>query len=216
MARQFAPTERRVAVPAPPQAAETPPTDASKTAMARSAGTRFTEQADTRDFDEAVRSGRIQPPDPVKARTAHEAARLIVSTAGEAHTATLPDEFPSEFSDYHRGALAFRRGAAQFSEARSIWEALLGRPPEERHHRSTWAAFMLGKIALAEQNPEAVHWFRLTRKLAAAGFADSLGLAADSYGWEARSELRQGHDEAAARLYLAQLALGDDSAIVSL
>jgi hypothetical protein len=52
--------------------------------------------------------------------------------------------------------------------------------------------------------------------LAKEGFADPLGLAADSYGWEARGELDQGHDEAAAKLYLTQLALGDDSAIVSL
>ena len=49
-----------------------------------------------------------------------------------------------------------------------------------------------------------------------AGFADSLGMAADSYGWEGRCEWKQDHPEKAAPLFLNQLALGDESAIVSL
>ncbi|HET9375330.1 MAG TPA: hypothetical protein VFO40_10170, partial [Chthoniobacterales bacterium] len=54
------------------------------------------------------------------------------------------------------------------------------------------------------------------RDLAKEGFADSLGMAADSYGWEGRSEWKQNHPEKAAKLFLTQLALGDESAIVSL
>lgn len=75
---------------------------------------------------------------------------------------------------------------------------------------------MLGKLALKLKSPDAGKWFQQKRSLAREGFADSLGLAADSYGWEGRSELRQGRAEAAAKLYLTQLAVGDDSAIVSL
>ena len=63
---------------------------------------------------------------------------------------------------------------------------------------------------------DAVQWFRRTRALAREGFVDSLGMAADSYGWEARSEWKQGHPEKAAPLYLTQLALGDESAVYSL
>jgi tetratricopeptide (TPR) repeat protein len=41
-------------------------------------------------------------------------------------------------------------------------------------------------------------------------------MAADSYGWEGRAEWKQGHPEKAAPLFLTQLALGDESGIVSL
>ncbi len=145
----------------------------------------------------------------------HEAAReasVSVATA----KAPLPAEAASEFADYHRGAYAFWQGTVHWAEARAAFEALLQRPKTERHYRSTWAAYMLGKLAVYEHKADAAKWFQLTRTLAKEGFADSLGLAAESYGWEARSELDAGHYEAAAKLYLTQLALGDTSAIVSL
>jgi hypothetical protein len=76
---------------------------------------------------------------------------------------------------------------------------------------------MLGKLALkSEDYATAVNWFQRTRELAKSGFADSLGMAADSYGWEGRSEWKQEHPAKAAGLFLTQLALGDESAIVSL
>ena len=75
----------------------------------------------------------------------------------------------------------------------------------------------MGKIALkAEDYPAAANWFQRTRELAKAGFGDSLGMAADSYGWEGRAEWKQDHPAKAAALFLTQLALGDESAIVSL
>ncbi len=210
MAKEFHPPEKRVV----PDAGK--PEAAQDDANAVSPRTKLTVQADTTDFDDAIKSGKIKPPEPAKAKAAHEAARQIVSTAKETTADPLPEEFASEFADYHRGAFAFRKGAAHFAEAREAWEGLLKRPKDERHYRSVWAAFMLGKLALAAKDPEAVKRFRQTRALAEDGFADSLGLAADSYGWEARSELKQGHGEAAGKLYLTQLALGDESAIVSL
>jgi hypothetical protein len=173
-------------------------------------------RCDQADFEAALKEGRIKPADPQLALRWHMAARDAVAEGNKRKTHDLPQEERSEFADYHRGALAFNRGKDQYQQARAEWQALLDRPPAERHYRSVWAAFMLGKLALESDSPEAVTWFRLTRELAKEGFADSLGLAADSYGWEARSELRQDHLEAAARLYLTQLALGDGSALVSL
>lgn len=211
MAKEFRPQEKRVVDDEErPQAAQ----DAAENAV--SPRTKRTGQADTKDFEDAIKGGKIKPHDVAKAKAAHEAARQSVSKAKKTTSDPLPEEFASEFADYHRGAFEFNKGEAHFAEARAAWEALLKRPRDERHYRSVWAAFMLGKLALAARDPEAVKWFRQTRELAKDGFADSLGLAADSYGWEARSELRQGHDEAAAKLYLTQLALGDESAIVSL
>ena len=58
---------------------------------------------------------------------------------------------------------------------------------------------MLGKVALKEKDfPTATQWFQRTRELAKAGFSDSLGLAAESYGWEGRAEWKQDHPEKAA------------------
>jgi hypothetical protein len=209
MAREFKPKEKRVEVPEPEDNAGN--ADDHRTETRDS----FTAKMDVADFDDAIKTGRIKPPDPEKARKDHEAQRTLLNLQDDASAkAGLGDQFPSEFADYHRGALAFRHGAA--ADARAAWEGLLKRPAEERHYRSVWAAFMLGKLALEANDPIAVKWFRQARELAAKGFADSLGLAADSYGWEAKCELEQQHYEAAAKLYLTQLALGDESAIVSL
>ncbi len=166
-----------------------------------------TAKADLDDFATALREGQIKPPDPAQAAAQHEAARAAINS----HEKTLPAEFQSEFADYHRGA-----SGSTTEEARKIWEQLLARPAEERHYRSVWAAFMIGKRLLKDGDPEAVNWFQRTRQLAGEGFNDSLGMAADSYGWEGRSEWKQGHPEKAAPLFLTQLALGDESAVVSL
>lgn len=175
-----------------------------------------TEAADAKDFDQAIQEDRIKPPDPDKARKEHDAARELISKTDDKTTDALPEEFDSEFADYDRGAFAYRRGKAHWDEAVKAWQQLLQRPEAERHYRTVWAMFMLGKIAVKSGNPEAVTWFHKTRDAANSGFADSLGMAADSYGWEGRSEWKQNHPEKAASLFLNQLALGDTSAIVSL
>ena len=172
-----------------------------------------TVEADEKDFADAIDKGVIKPPDRADAMAKHKAARVAINNRSPD---ALSSEFPSEFADYHRGATAFALGPDHYDEARQAWEALLKRPPEERHYRSVWAAFMLGKMALKKLDPEAVRWFQRTRELARDGFNDSLGMAADSYGWEARSEWKQSHPEKAAALYLTQLSLGDEGAVVSL
>lgn len=175
-----------------------------------------TAAGDARDFAAALQEGRIKPADPAEATRQAAAARAVINQANATGSEILPAEFPSEFADYHRGAFAYRRGPEHWEEARQAWEGLLKRPAPERHYRSTWAAFMLGKIALKQKDPKATVWFQRTRELARAGFSDSLGMAAASYGWEGRSEWKQDHPEKAAPLFLTQLALGDESAIVSL
>jgi len=169
----------------------------------------MTADVDMSDFVAALREGRIKPENSEKATEQHKAARDRIAKADD-----KPEEFASEFADYHRGALAYRLG--DWDEARKAWEELLNRPAEERHYRTVWAAFMLGRVALKTGSTEAVRWFQRTRDLAKDGFADSLGLAAESYGWEGRSEWKQNHPDKAAKLFLTQLALGDESAIVSL
>jgi hypothetical protein len=211
IAREFHPPEKRVVSEKPKPKSDEDTTD-------NSSGSQDTADADVKDFETASKEGRIKPPDPAKAKQQHKDSRDVIATLYGAQTKvnpTLAPEFDSEFADYHRGASAYLN--KQWDEARKAWEDLLKRPEQDRHYRTVWAAFMLGKVALrASDYPNATQWFQRTREFAKAGFADSLGLAAESYGWEARSEWKQEHPEKAAPLFLTQLALGDASAVVSL
>jgi hypothetical protein len=214
LAKNFKPAEKRVPLRYPEDDSTTEGEQPDKK-FRDEAGAKMTADADTQDFAAAIQEGRIKPDDSTAATAQHAAARNYITSANDTSPGPLPEEFASEFSDYHRGALAYRQG--KWPEAKAAWETLLKRPAEERHYRSVWAAFMLGKTALKQNDfATAVKWFEATRDFAKNGFADSLGLAADSYGWEGRSELKQGHPENAAKLFLTQLALGDKSAIVSL
>ena len=170
-----------------------------------------TTAADLADFEAALASGAIKPADPAKAKAQHLTAREIINTTG---AGPLPEEFTSEFADYHRGAVAFK--GKRFADARAAWIALLARPAAERRHRSTWAAFMLGKLELEAKNPGAKKWFEQVRSLAKEGFADTPGLAAASLGWQALAEENAGAPDAATALYLEQLATGDLTAVASL
>lgn len=126
----------------------------------------------------------------------------------------LPARLPAEFAHYLTGALAYHHG--RLDEARDAWSMLLTLPESQRRLRSTWAAFMIAKSWLPTEPSRAIEWFQRVRTLEANGFADSLGLASSSLGWEARAELTLGHIEKATELYLAQLATGDATASVSL
>ena len=126
----------------------------------------------------------------------------------------VPGGLPQEFALYARGAAAFRMG--RVDEARVWWLAVLDLPPASRRYKSTWAAFMLGRTQPDEEGEAAMAWFRLVRSLEHAGYADALGLASESLGWEAQRELFAGRFEEAAELYLAQRDAGDEGALVSL
>jgi tetratricopeptide (TPR) repeat protein len=127
---------------------------------------------------------------------------------------TVPVGFPGEFEDYLQGAVAYHEG--RLAAARASWEKLLSRPAGERRYRSTWAAYMLGKASLVEDPEVAARWFAKTRELAAQGFSDPLGLAAESLGWQARVDLDRKAPVAALVLYLQQVKTGDPTAVNSI
>jgi hypothetical protein len=213
LARNYKPIEKRIPI-RNSDGQEVKPGEENTKESIDALGAELTASADSEDYAAAIKEGRIKPPDAAQATAQQEAVRKFISAADNKTTAPLPEEFPSEFADYHKGAFAYKLG--NWQEARAAWETLLKRPVEERHYRSVWAAFMLGKAALKMGDPQAAKWFQTARELAKTGFEDSLGLAADSYGWEGRSEWKQNHPSKAAELFLTQLALGDDGAIVSL
>ena len=125
---------------------------------------------------------------------------------------------PAEFADYFKGVIEWRQGDTW--KACEHWQHLLDLPPAERHYKSTWAEFMLGKHKAAYTNEygqdEALKHFERVRALAAAGFADSAGLAVASGGLEAQIYLRREDYGRAIHLYLEQYAAGDGTAVQSL
>lgn len=148
------------------------------------------------DRVDGVRKGHVEGPAPA-------AGDLVV-----------PAGLPAEVELYLKGAVAWH--LEEPAQAEEAWNRLLALPEAQRRHRSTWAAYMLGRNALETDPEEAVRFFQLTRELAAKGFADSLGLAAASLGWEARAELGLDHPETALGLYQRQRQTGDPTAVHSI
>ncbi|HSF39583.1 MAG TPA: hypothetical protein VLT87_07300, partial [Thermoanaerobaculia bacterium] len=128
--------------------------------------------------------------------------------------ARVPQGLPGEFADYEAGALAYHEG--RLDAARAAWEKLLAQPAGERRYRTTWAAYMLGRAQVESDPAAAVKWFAKTRELSGQGFADPLGLAAASLGWEARAEMKRGRHDVALKLYGEQAKAGDPQAFESL
>jgi len=126
----------------------------------------------------------------------------------------LPPGLPREFDLYLRGAIAWHRG--EVADARAAFEALLALPEAERRRRSVWAAYMLGRSAVADDPNGAIVRFRLARDLAARGFSDRIGLAAASLGWEAQANLRLRRWSEAVELYAEEARAGGETAWSSL
>jgi hypothetical protein len=139
---------------------------------------------------------------------------------------SAPAGLPAEFAHYFAGAAAWYRGAND--EAQDEWLKVLALPAAERRYRSTWAAFMLGRVFFEKNHRYqekqeaarnaglATQYFRQVRELTAAGFPDPLGLAEASLGREAQAALSVGDYARAIHLYLTQQQAGDSSALESL
>lgn len=161
------------------------------------------------------------------ARARRELANAV-EHGGELAGIALPAELPAEFRHYFLGARAWHQ--SDVATAEREWRAVLALPESERRHRSVWAAYMLGRAAEARAEAanvgepaaakaaaaEATAQFELARSLAGRGFADSQGLAAESYGREARALLVSGNQVGAINRYVDHYAAGSPGAVVSL
>ena len=128
----------------------------------------------------------------------------------ELQTLVVPEILPDEFRYYLEGALAYYK--TDTAAAALAWGKLLELPAEQRSFRSVTAHFMLGKIC---DNPDHDH-FRQVRLLAQEGYADSLGLAAASYGREGRLMMDHHRYLQSIHLYLEQWGAGYGNAVQSL
>lgn len=126
----------------------------------------------------------------------------------------IVDGLPLEFVAYFRGAIAWHAGDT--NGARAAWTELLELPVSQRHYKSIWAAYMLGRSWEDDRPGRAAKYYQQVRRLAEDGSGDSAGLAAASLGREALTHFRAGDCKAAIGLYLQQAAAGDPTALVSL
>ena len=110
---------------------------------------------------------------------------------------TVPEGLPEEYRLYLLGSAAYGKDRCADTSA---FQALLALPPEQRRNRTTWAEYTLATCAFPE---EAIHRLEQVRAEALDGFADRWGLAASSYGEQARFYQRTPE---AFRLYAAQAA----------
>ncbi len=188
--------------------------------------------AERADLERALTERGVEPARASRVASCYEIARAALE-AGKADPfhadwrkkepkLDLLADAPAEFAHYLRGADAWRRD--DIRAARVEWQTILDLPVNERRYRSTWAAYMLGRVCLHDAETSAspqslqaaAHFFQIVRELVRAGLPDPLGLAAASYGWEARAALDAGDYPGAVRLYLAQQATGDRTALESL
>lgn len=148
-----------------------------------------------------------------------EASRLLPPPA-EKFEAVEGEEPPDARKDgeeretelYTAGASAFREG--RLDEARARFEEVLALPEKQRIHFSTFAAYMLGRMASDPE--EAARRYLQVRELAKKGLDDPLGLAVASLGQEGRLALDRGDDVAAVTLYAQQAAFGSHGGAASL
>ena len=106
-------------------------------------------------------------------------ASVSINSAPARPALILPEDLPGEFADYLEGAVIWHDPAEKDkSAAAAAWERLLARPAGERHWKSTWAAFMLGRHWETNQPEKALGYFQQVRELARHGFVDSIGLSA--------------------------------------
>lgn len=136
-------------------------------------------------------------------------------TAADPKAASKVSHLPREFVLYFAGARAYRTG--DFAKARKSFTDVLDLPDAKRRYKTVWAAYMLGKCAAAEGDRAlAETWFARTREFARAGFVDSTGLAAASFGEDGRLAYERKEWLVACEHYLRQHATGDTTALNSL
>lgn len=118
----------------------------------------------------------------------------------------LLTELPPEFSLYAEGAAHYHLG--RYPEAVDAWDRLLALPPEERPHRSVWAAHMRGKCLVHSDPQKAIAAFEQVRQLVGEGFSDPFSFRTASLGWQALAEAACSDEVASIRHYVQQFQQG--------
>ena len=126
----------------------------------------------------------------------------------------LPAGLPEEFALYENGAICYHN--KDLTGARAQWQKLLALPEKSRHYRTVWATYMIARTYAESDPATAAKLFPQVRTAAKGGFADSIGLATVSLGWEARAYWQLDNWKVAVELFLEELHAGDEIAPWSL
>lgn len=103
--------------------------------------------------------------------------------------AVLASDLPLALRLYTAGAIDFHHD--RLDAALQYFQQVLALPEDQQTLRGCWAAYMIGRIALARADDAMVDkYFPLTRTLAAQGMDDP-GLAVASFGEQARRHFRK-------------------------
>jgi hypothetical protein len=124
------------------------------------------------------------------------------------------EKLPESIRVYTAGAVGYHNG--QFLQAIGYFNKVLALEKEDKQ-RAVWATYMLAKIAYLQDNSSVAETgFQDVRKLILMGFPDPLGLAASSYGEEARIYYKALDYAKAFALYAKQVSYGSSSGINSI
>ena len=127
---------------------------------------------------------------------------------------TLIQQLPKEFKLYADGSAKYY--AEQVDGATESWMQVLALPKEERHYRTTWAAFMIAKTLMDRDPTTALSFFQQTEEAIKEGFADSLHCADELIGWQARAEMNAGKYKESIHHYYDLFIKGQENQSVSL
>lgn len=100
----------------------------------------------------------------------------------------LGPDFPPDVADYVEAARLHATGDS--AGARTLWKAILDRPPAERRLRAAWAAWMLAKTSKDEN--ECLSWYERIETEIDAGASDAIGLGGAAKSWRAGFALQPG------------------------
>jgi cellulose synthase operon protein C len=143
---------------------------------------------------------------------------LAMQLADTSNAMSAGEGLPKDVQLYKAGARSFHAG--DLDAAANYFRAVMALPEAERSLRSTWASFMLGRLAAIDgDDAQALEKFVQVRALANSGFADAAGLAVESFGEQARltlhsADLKQFHQSLS--LYAQQAAHGHAGGAASL
>jgi hypothetical protein len=126
----------------------------------------------------ALRAGMLDSSDKSEFVMSSQERERVPQERRQAKAGQWPQELPDDVKAYLDGARSFSEG--DLDAARGAWKRLLELPADQRHWRSTWAAWMLFRACEAGALGEQQHWLQETRRLAAEGAADCLHLGVEA------------------------------------
>lgn len=186
----------------------------------------FTTETDIHDFSgaaNALEMERIKRQQLIKDYTEK---RRVVSSCGfteipdderKAYLVWAQDNFNygpdmlRQYYGYLLGAMYYH--LEETDSAFLTWRLLLMLPEPLRKDRSVWASYMLGRLLQADDPEKAWQWYEKARGQIAKGFGDSLSLAGNISGWQARKIWQSSK---AAEAFTIYLQLGDKQSLQQL